>query len=231
MNDELGMIEKLQELAARLDAYKVKIDRMKSNGMFTEKAVDELRKKAYNEIVSEKEAILDERIKLLDGLQANAREQFKPPSSSPEAELLKLTKLTNKIKAMPTDALVELAQHWISGSINELIDEELTTQELIDTYVAELRSRNERTADDLFNHAYQVVGVAEPWKYDKDYGKIESQKQALEGLKAQKDIIAITDGINLKAVEVAGLARGLTSDAFNSISRNIRVELAVPPED
>lgn len=228
MNDELGMIEKLQELAARLDAYKVKIDRMKSNGMFTEKAVDELRKKAYNEIVSEKEAILDERIKLLDGLQANAREQFKPPSSSPEAELLKLTKLTNKIKAMPTDALVELAQHWISGSINELIDEELTTQELIDTYVAELRSRNVSIADDLFNHAYKVVRVADPWIRDKDYGKIESQKQALEGLKAQKDLLVVSDGSELKPFEVAGLARGLTSDAFNSRTRNLRAELAIP---
>lgn len=225
------MIEKLQELAARLDGYKEKIDRMKKNGMFTDKAIDEYKQKVYNEIVSEKEAILDERITQLDGLLATAREEFKPPSTSPEAELLKLTKLTNRIKAMPTDSLVELAKHWITDSKNELIDGEPITQELIDTYVSELRSRNERTADDLFNHAYQVVGVAEPWKHDKDYGKIESQKQALEGLKAQKDIIAITDGSNLKAVEVAGLARGLTSDAFNSISRNIRVELAVPPED
>lgn len=225
------MIEKLQELTARLDGYKVKIDRMKKNGLFTDKAIDEYKLKIYNEIVSEKEGILDERIAQLDALLANAREEFKPPSSSPEAELLKLTKLTNRIKAMPTDALVALAKHWITDSKNELIDGEPVTQELIDTYVSELRSRNVSIADALFNHAYEVVRVADPWLRDKDYGRIESQKQALEGLKAQKDLLAISDGSNLKAFEVTGLARGLTSDAFNSISRNIRVELAVPPED
>jgi len=222
------MIEKLQELAARLDAYKVKIDRMKANGMLTEKAIDDLKKKAYNEIVSEKEAILDERIKLLDELLDNARKQFKPPKSSPEAELLKLTKLTNKIKAMPTNALVELAQHWINGSVNDLIDGEPITQELIDSYVSELRNRNVSIADDLFRHAYEVKRVADPWTKDKDYGIIETQKKNLEGIKEQKDLLVISDGSELKAFEVAGLTSGLTSDAFNGRTRNVRAELAVP---
>jgi len=165
VSDKVGMIEKLQELAARLDSYKLKIDRMKANGMFTEKAVNELRKKAYNEIVSEKEA---------------------------------------------------------------LIDGEPITQELIDSYVAEFRSRNVSKADDLFRHAYEVKRVADPWTKDKDYGLIETQKKNLEGIKEQKDLLVISDGSELKAFEVAGLASGLTSDAFNSISRNIRAELSVP---
>ncbi|WP_146739763.1 hypothetical protein, partial [Mesotoga sp. Brook.08.YT.4.2.5.4.] len=80
------MIEKLQELAARLDGYKEKIDRMKKNGMFTDKAIDEYKKKVYNEIVSEKEAILDERITQLDGLLLMPGKNSNRLTTSPEAE-------------------------------------------------------------------------------------------------------------------------------------------------
>jgi len=47
----------------------------------------------------------------------------------------------------------------------------------------------------------------------------------LETLRESKDMLYVTDGSELHPVELAGLARGLSSDGLRNIARNLRVEL------
>ncbi len=227
----MTMLEKLQSLAATLDKERRAVDKMVLSKVFSDTALEKAKRKIYERLTEEKDSIFSAEIQNLDTALAAIRRMYDSDKQSPEVELLAITKMTNRIKALPTKELSRLAEAFTTSNLAEIELPELIpgikpTPEMVDTFIAELRSRGEElNADNLHFHAYEVVQVAEPWRRQAVYKDIERTISRLETLRQSKDMLYITDGSELHPVELAGLARGLSSDGLRNIARNLRAEL------
>jgi hypothetical protein len=160
-----------------------KLKEMRESGLYTQKAIDEVRKNAVNELRQKYSDWIESNRKEYEAKLDKIRAKYQGGKKEIAEETLKFQRTQARIKASSTEELEKIADSFIRGAIKLSEDE-------ANLLGSELRARGQtRLAEHIAN-----TSTAEPWEEDLEYKKTLAELKKFDSIYGDTRLLPIEQG-------------------------------------
>jgi hypothetical protein len=168
-----------------------KLKEMRESGLYTQKAIDEAKQNAVNELIQKYSDWVETNRKEYESKLEKIKAKYQGAKKDLAEETLKFQRTQARIKASSTDELEKTADSFIRGAIKLSEDE-------ANLLGSELRARGQtRLAEHIAN-----TSIAEPWEEDLEYKKTLAELKEFDSIYGDTRLIPIVQG------EAQGIGQG-----------------------
>jgi len=168
-----------------------KLKEMRDSGLYTQKAIDEAKQKAVNELTKKYSDWIESNRRDFEARLEKIKAKHQGAKKDIAEETLKFQRTQARIKASSTDELEKTADSFIRGAIKLSEDE-------ANLLGSELRARGQtRLAEHIAN-----TPKVEPWEEDLEYKKTLAELKKFDSIYGDTRLIPIVQG------EAQGIGQG-----------------------
>lgn len=160
-----------------------KLKEMRESGLYTQKAIDEAKQNAVNELTQKYTDWVNSSRKELEAKLEKIKSKYQNSKKDIAEETLRFQRTQAKIKASSTEELIKTADSFIRGAISLSEDE-------ANLLCSELRARGQTR---LAEHITYTPG-AEPWEEDLEYKKTLAELKKFDNIYGDTRLIPVEQG-------------------------------------